>query len=149
MRDTGSAGGDWAKIRALMRIHHANQDLTLPRNLTALYQVNFLYLDDAFFMYNLPVLQEHNFDLITLFYPLVRDRKLTDFLWHAINLFMCYTDPAYRHVLQLEMRSLDFSDREQTLIDATLEFYPEFRSFFERFPFKPNIETAKEFLALL
>ena len=75
----------WTSTRQLMKHFFKNQNLTVPRKVSALYQINFLYLQHTPHIYKLPVLRDINLDLITLFYPMIKDKKVDNFFWAVLN----------------------------------------------------------------
>lgn len=137
----------WKKTRAVMKHFHKSQATTVPRKVSSLHQTNFLYLQHTPHIYKLPVLREINLDLITLFYPLVRDKKIDNFFWGVLNfLYSCELE---RDKMKIELYKLDFSEKERGLLENFMNYSPEFNHFFKTFPFKPDSDKALEFLRML
>jgi hypothetical protein len=138
---------NWKNTRALMKHFYTNQNLTPPRKVSALYQINFLYLQHTPHIYQLPVFKDINLDLITLFYPLSNGKKIQNFLWEILN-FICSCEKE-RDRMKIELYKLNFSDKERELLEGFMKYSPEFNSFFESFPFKPDSDRAVELLKQL
>jgi hypothetical protein len=142
MKDPG-----WSNIRAVMKHFYTGQNLTPPRKVSSLYQINFLYLQHTPHIYKLPVFKDINLDLITLFYPLIKDRKIDNFFWEILNFI--YSCEKERDKMKIALYQLNFSERERELLEKFMSYSPEFSQFFESFPFKPDSDRAVELLKAL
>jgi len=138
---------EWENIRAVMKHFLKNQGIAPPRKIFHLYQVNFLYLQHTPHIYKLPVLKDINFDLITLFFPLIKDKKIDNFFWNVLNLL--YSCELERDKLKIELYRLNFSEKERDLLEKFMNYSAEFKTFFQSFPFKPDSDKAIEMLRML
>jgi len=138
---------NWKNIRAVMKHFYTNQNITLPRKISSLYQVNFLYLQHTPHIYKLPVLKDINFDLIAIFYPFIKDKKIDNFFWAVLNfLYSCELE---RDKMKIELYRLNFSEKERGLLENFMNYSVEFKPFFQSFPFKPDSDKAIEMLRAL
>jgi hypothetical protein len=138
---------NWKNIRAVMKHFYTNQNITLPRKISSLYQINFLYLQHTPHIYKLPILKDINFDLIAIFYPLIKDKKIDNFFWAMLNfLYSCELE---RDKMKIELYKLNFSEKERGLLENFMNYSTEFKSFFQSFPFKPDADKAIEMLRAL
>jgi hypothetical protein len=138
---------NWESIRQLMKHFLKNQNLTTPRKVSSLYQINFLYLQHTPHIYKLPVLKDVNLDLITLFYPLIKDKKIDNFFWAVLNfLYACDVE---RDKLKIELYRLNFNEKERNLLENFMKYSSDFKPFFQSFPFKPDVDKAIDFLRIL
>ncbi len=137
----------WKSTRQLMKHFFKNQNLTAPRKIPSLFQINFLYLQHTPHIYKLPILREINLDLITLFYPIIKDKKIDNFFWNVLNfLYSCESE---RDKLKIELYRLNFSEKERDLLEKFMNYSSEFKTFFQSFPFKPDADKAIDFLRIL
>jgi hypothetical protein len=137
----------WESMRKLMTHFFKNQNLTAPRKVSALYQINFLYLQHTPHIYKLPILKDINLDLITLFYPMIKDKKIDNFFWTVLNFI--YSCELERDKMKIELYRLNFSEKERGLLENFMNYSAEFKSFFQSFPFKPDADKAIEMLKAL
>ena len=134
----------WPNTRAIMKHFYTSQNQSVPRRVSSLYQVNFLYLQHTPHIYKLPVLKEINQELITLFFPLIKDKKIDDFFWETLNFLLAYDKE--RDKMKIALYKLNFSEKERTLLEQFTNYAPEFSTFFKSFPFKPDSDKAIELL---
>jgi len=134
----------WPNTRAVMKHFYTSQNQSVPRRVSSLYQVNFLYLQHTPHIYKLPVLREINQELITLFFPLIKDKKIDDFFWETLNFLLAYDKE--RDKMKIALYKLNFSEKERTLLEQFTNYAPEFSTFFKSFPFKPDSDKAIELL---
>jgi hypothetical protein len=138
---------NWKNTRALMKHFYTNQGITPPRKVSSLYQINFLYLQHTPNIYHLPVFKDINLELITLFYPLIKDKKIPNFFWEVLNFLLSYEKE--RDKIKIAMHQLNFSEKERDLLEKFAGYSGEFNSLFQTFPFKPDSDKAIEFMRML
>ena len=138
---------NWKSIRTLMKRYYNGQKAAPPRKVSSLFQINFLYLQHTPHIYKLPILKEINIDLTSLFYPLVQDRKIPNFFWEVLNLL--YANEQDRDKIKIGMYQLNFTEKEQLLLERFLGHSSDFNTFFQTFPFKPDTDKALELLKML
>jgi len=137
----------WKNIRVMMKHFHTSQNVAPPRKVSSLYQINFLYLQHTPHIYKLPVLKDINLDLITLFFPMIKDKKIDNFFWTVLNfLYSCELE---RDKMKIELYRLNFNEKERGLLENFMKYSSEFKFFFQSFPFKPDADKAVELLRML
>ncbi len=137
----------WPRAREMVAKSAKARSEVLPRNLSELYQTNFLYLapDPSLPVISLPRPDlELNFELCALMH---RFKKPKNYTWEMLNLLLCAANKKQRDDLRIHLYILPFDYDEIELLEQVLEFGFAFAGL--RFPFKPDTSEAKGFLGRL
>ena len=136
----------WKRARYMVKYHYSKSPEKSPRKLTELYQINFLYLKGNPEIGKLPAFSDINLDLVVLFYNFLNVSDIKFYTYELLNLFYSYSIPEHRDKIRIQLYQLNFSEREQNILERALDYHPDFKEFFDELPFRPDPDRAIQLL---
>ena len=137
----------WQEIKEMVIKTATIQNLPVPRGVTRYYHTHFMYSISSEYpeLASLPpIRKDMNFNLVGL---MKRFPKTPSYSWDMLNLLLSSADKKQRDDMRIHLYTLPFDYNEIEFLENVLEYGNDFIGY--KFPFKPDVEEAKEFLTKL